>query len=323
MAKEEVKKVEKKGKLAVLEEKATSKKTSSKKETEVKKTSNKKTKGTTSKKVTAKKAEAKVAKPKTSKVKEAQPKAKKTTSKTETKAKASTAKPKKTASKTTTAKKEATSKARTTTRRATTKTSSKPKIKGTAKAMLPEYYDLPYRYNETIVKILAQTPTILFVYWDISDEDRNSLVEMHGDNFFYETRPILVVHNITKNYSFEIEINDFANSWYIRTQEPNCDYIIELGRRFNNQTSEYIYINSSNGIVSPNDHVLFEKENLGNVLFKNVKTNKLSSKDFGSLRFINDIDKLYGNIYDIYSKLYNDEVFDELKNPSSGVFYRT
>lgn len=323
MAKEEVKKVEKKGKSAVLEEKATSKKTSSKKETEVKKTSNKKTKGTTSKKVTAKKAEAKVAKPKTSKVKEAQPKAKKTTSKTETKAKASTAKPKKTASKTTTAKKEATSKARTTTRRATTKTSSKPKIKGTAKAMLPEYYDLPYRYNETIVKILAQTPTILFVYWDISDEDRNSLVEMHGDNFFYETRPILVVHNITKNYSFEIEINDFANSWYIRTQEPNCDYIIELGRRFNNQTSEYIYIHSSNGIVSPNDHVLFEKENLGNVLFKNVKTNKLSSKDFGSLRFINDIDKLYGNIYDIYSKLYNDEVFDELKNPSSGVFYRT
>ena len=204
-----------------------------------------------------------------------------------------------------------------------TPSAKKTKIKGTAKAMLPEYYDLPYRYNETIVKILAQTPTILFVYWDISDEDRNSLVEMHGDNFFYETRPILVVHNITKNYSFEIEINDFANSWYIRTQEPNCDYIIELGRRFNNQTSEYIYINSSNGIVSPNDHVLFEKENLGNVLFKNVKTNKLSSKDFGSLRFINDIDKLYGNIYDIYSKLYNDEVFDELKNPSSGVFYRT
>ncbi|MCI8620816.1 MAG: DUF4912 domain-containing protein [Clostridia bacterium] len=92
------------------------------------------------------------------------------------------------------------------------------KIKPTAKPMLAEYYDLPYRYNQTIVKILAQTPSTLFVYWDISDEDKNSLIKAHGENFFYVTRPILVIHNITKNYSFEIEINDFANSWYIRTR---------------------------------------------------------------------------------------------------------
>ena len=38
-----------------------------------------------------------------------------------------------------------------------------------------EYYDLPYRYNETVVKILAQTPKILFVYWDVSDNDRENI----------------------------------------------------------------------------------------------------------------------------------------------------
>ena len=43
-----------------------------------------------------------------------------------------------------------------------------------------EYYDLPYRYNQTIVRILAQTPTTLFVYWDISDDDRMIL-----QNLFY------------------------------------------------------------------------------------------------------------------------------------------
>ena len=203
------------------------------------------------------------------------------------------------------------------------KASSKPrKLKSTAKAMLAEYYDLPYRYNQTIVKILAQTPTTLFVYWDISDEDRNSLIKNHGDNFFNETRPILVIHNITKNYSFEIEINDFANSWYIRTQEPNCDYVIELGRRFNSYQGDYIYINSSNDIISPNDHILFENIDLKNVLFKNVKTSKVFSKDFGDLRFINNMDKLYGNIYDVYSALYNDELLNELSNPSSGEFLK-
>ena len=186
--------------------------------------------------------------------------------------------------------------------------------------MLAEYYDLPYRYNETTVKILAQTPTTLFVYWDISDEDRQTLLEKHGENMFYETKPILIVHNTTKNYSFEVEINDFANSWYIRTQEPDCSYIIELGRKPISNPNEYIYIRSSNNIISPNNHILFEKANLGNVLFRNVKTNVLSSKDFGSLRFINDIDKLYGNIYDVYSRLYKDETLDELLMPSSGEF---
>lgn len=215
---------------------------------------------------------------------------------------------------------------------ATKKTSTKRKAlfnpvravdESAAKSMLVEYYDLPYRYNQTIVKILAQTPTTLFVYWDISDDDRNSFISNYGENFFYETYPILVVHNLTHNYSFELEINDFANSWYIRTQEPNCDYSIELGRKFReSNNNQYIYISSSNEIISPNDHVLFESFDLRNVLFKNYKTNEISHKDFGSLNLLNSIDKLYGNIYDIYSLLYNDELLKELSNPSSGEFIR-
>ena len=47
-----------------------------------------------------------------------------------------------------------------------------------------EYYDLPYRYNETTVKILAQTPTTLFIYWDISDMDRASYIQKYGEDFF-------------------------------------------------------------------------------------------------------------------------------------------
>lgn len=224
-----------------------------------------------------------------------------------------------------TSKKGVSSKTKTSTSKKTTKKTSpkknNEKVVSSAKTMLSEYYDLPYTYNQTIVKILAQTPTTLFVYWDISDKDRNSLITMYGKNFFDETRPVLIVHNTTKNYSFEIEINDFANSWYIRTQEPDCDYVIELGRKFNKSNQEYVYINSSNEIISPNDHILFEKSNLGNVLFRNIKTNAISSKNFGDLRLINNIDKLYGNIYDVYSALYDDETLNEISNPSSGEFY--
>ncbi len=31
------------------------------------------------------------------------------------------------------------------------------------------------------------------------------------------------------NYTFEIEINDFANSWYLHVNDGNCEYKVELG----------------------------------------------------------------------------------------------
>lgn len=85
----------------------------------------------------------------------------------------------------------------------------------TSKRMMEtvEYYDLPYRYNQTVVKVLAQTPTTLFIYWDISDNDIEKFKEKYGNDFFETTEPVLIIYNDTLNYQFEVKINDFANSW--------------------------------------------------------------------------------------------------------------
>lgn len=122
---------------------------------------------------------------------------------------------------------------------------------------LVEYYDLPYRYNQTIVKILAQTPKTLFVYWDISDKDRKNYIKQYGENFFESTKPVLIVHNTTMNYTFEIEINDFANCWYFDINDEKCEYSVELGRRPKYEApveipNNYLTITSSNKIESPN-----------------------------------------------------------------------
>ena len=50
-----------------------------------------------------------------------------------------------------------------------------------------EYYDLPYSYNQTVVKVLAQTPKTLFVYWEISEDDKEKFKEQYGENFFETT----------------------------------------------------------------------------------------------------------------------------------------
>lgn len=214
------------------------------------------------------------------------------------------------------------------TTKTTTKKSSSKSKSSTSKRKIEvlEYYDLPYRYNQTIVKVLAQTPTTLFVYWDISDLDRQNLINEYGEKFFEETKPFLIIHNETNNYSFEVEINDFANSWYLHIPDSKCIYNIELGRKPINQNKHsikpipenYIYITSSNKMEAPNDHILFDS--LGDtVYFRNVKTNIIEGKKITSLSFIQNIGKIY-NIYDIYQKIYpaeNIKYFD-LNNPSSG-----
>ena len=63
------------------------------------------------------------------------------------------------------------------------KTTSKKEKKVTPLAEVVEYYDLPYRYNQTVIKLLAQTPTTLFIYWDISDKDRKTFEEQYGETF--------------------------------------------------------------------------------------------------------------------------------------------
>ena len=279
-------------------------------------------KATTTTKKTAAKAKTSAEK-KSSTAKSKASTAKKTSKKNVTTAKKSTKKTTSTSKKTTTkavAKKTTTSKKKTASKKSTKSTTKKA---AKNKVEIVEYYDLPYRYNQTVVKVLAQTPTNLFIYWDISDEDRKNFEEQYGKDFFETTKPILIVHNDTLGYSFEVEINDFANSWYLHVADSKCDYRIELGRRPIVKTEkinvDYIYISMSNEIESPNDRILFDK-NQKMVYFRNVKTGTQTTKNITSVSFIRNMGKIY-NIYDLYKAIYKDENIEEiydLSNPSSG-----
>ena len=248
----------------------------------------------------------------------------------------STSTAKKSASKTSTAKKttsknsttkKSTAKKSTTTKRTSTRRTSKATVKFDASIKdmplkeqeatpILEYYDLPYRYNETVVKVLAQNPNTLFVYWDISDSDKEKFENEYGKNFFYITRPVLVVHNLTDNYTYEISINDFANNWYIHVNDSKCKYVIELGRRPVEKTeaitSDYMNIAYSNIIENPNDRVLFYKDN-DLLYFKNIENGDVSTKIFKKELYAENLKDFYKNSYNL-SEL--DDKFD-FKNPSS------
>ncbi len=217
-----------------------------------------------------------------------------------------------------------------------------PKKKKTSKSSTnSEYYDLPYNYNETIVKILAQTPKKLFVYWDVSLKDIENYKKAFGDDFFNTTYPVLIIHNEDKNYSFEVPVNDFANSWYIDIDDSKCKYSVDFGRKFKTQVNiintetlseehinlqnDYLFISNSNKIESPNDHILFEKYNYSTpIKYKNVKTQEISQKHLKDLPLSKNYP--YGSnlgVSDIYNEIYEldgskMEVLFNLNNPSSG-----
>ena len=210
----------------------------------------------------------------------------------------------------------------TTTKKVSKTKSAKPASEKVLKQYLPEYYDLPYRYNETVIKLLFQTPKTLFVYWDISDLDRQKFIDLYGNNFFSETKPVLVIHNKTLNYSFELDINDFANCWYFDVENAECEYIIELGRRPISSIqlpNNYLQIATSNKIEIPNNRILFDKTS-NTLFFRNVKDNTTFSKNITTLNLMKKAEKVYNiqNIYDIYKKLYSEEQINKsLDNPSS------
>ena len=225
-----------------------------------------------------------------------------------------------------------TNSAKTTTRKKSGTKKSTSKKEDIKQAFQAEYYDLPYLYNKTVVKILAQTPKMLFIYWEISEEDRRAFQNKYGENFFEVTRPVLIIFNDTMQYSFEIEINDFANSWYLHINDANCDYHIELGRRPKSfqtyQPAEYgqiayiphfIYLTSSNEIAAPNNKMLFNYPN-NIVKFRNVKTGEIIERSILSFSFITN-NGIF-TIQELYKYLFPNEDFNYenivLGNTSSG-----
>ena len=206
---------------------------------------------------------------------------------------------------------------------------SEEKEKKTPQYLL-EYYDLPFRYNETVVKVLAQTPKRLFVYWDVADQDKQTYLNAFGETFFDDTYPVLLVHNEAKNYTSEIAINDFANSWYLDIANPRDNYTIQLGRKFKSHkkppinkeiedtnialSNDYLLIAMSNKLEVPNDHILFE-EFKPYVTYRNVKTQTEEVKNIETSMYLNERKAWY-------KELYNDEILDEygafdMLNPSS------
>lgn len=148
---------------------------------------------------------------------------------------------------------------------------------------IEEKYCLPFSYNLTTVKFVAQNPNTLFIYWEVSDKAISKIKKEYGDDFLEKTYTVLVVHNLTHDYSYTVPVNEFSNNWYLHVNSPTDTFQITLGRKEKTHLFDeprIITIASSNILETPNDHVLsYDDNQIINI--QNVITNEIISTNLG------------------------------------------
>ena len=125
----------------------------------------------------------------------------------------------------------------------------------------PKYFfrtDIPDVYNDTYMRALPRDPEWVFVYWEISESSRNALKAKMGGAAYNSSKKLLRLYDVTgRNYDgsnaqgyTDIEINEYANNWYVRVPAPGRTYLVECG--FLTSEGRFFLAVRSNAVNVPN-----------------------------------------------------------------------
>ena len=118
--------------------------------------------------------------------------------------------------------------------------------------------ELPSYYDQDKIILQVRDPRWLHTYWELRNQTIEGLKSKLGDDF-YRAKKILRVYDVTNiifngsnaNSFFDIQYNDFANSWYIDTAGPGRSWCVDLGLMLTD--GRFITILRSNVVSTPLD----------------------------------------------------------------------
>ncbi|MDD5408676.1 MAG: DUF4912 domain-containing protein [Candidatus Omnitrophica bacterium] len=125
-----------------------------------------------------------------------------------------------------------------------------------ARSVMPQ--ELPSCYEQDKIILQVRDPRWLHTYWELRNQTIEGLKNKLGDDF-YRAKKILRVYDVTNivfngfnaNSFFDIQYNDFANSWYIDTAGPGRSWCVDLGLMLTD--GRFITILRSNVVSTPLD----------------------------------------------------------------------
>jgi len=118
--------------------------------------------------------------------------------------------------------------------------------------------ELPSGYDQDKIILQVRDPRWLHTYWELRGQTIEGLKSKFGAEF-YRAKKVLRVYDVTQiifngfnaHRFFDIQINDFANSWYIDTAGPGRAWCVDLGLMF--ADGRFITILRSNVVQTPLD----------------------------------------------------------------------
>ena len=119
-------------------------------------------------------------------------------------------------------------------------------------------FNLPVRYGDNRIVLMARDPWWVHTYWDISEERINEVISSIP---VYERQDLawtLRVYDVTgvrdfngsnANHFFDIGVNFEAGNWYVNVNNPEREWCVEIG--FKNPAGKFFVILRSNFIKTP------------------------------------------------------------------------
>ena len=120
------------------------------------------------------------------------------------------------------------------------------------------FSEVPSGYGDNRILIQVRDPYWIHAYWEITQEKINALRQEWG-HVVNDSRRILRIYDVTgvmfdgsnANSFFDIEINDFTNSWYINVGTPGRSYCVDIGLVL--PDGRFIVLARSNFVTTPID----------------------------------------------------------------------
>ena len=130
----------------------------------------------------------------------------------------------------------------------------------TIEQVLPQEaaFNLPVRYGDNRIVLMARDPWWAHTYWDISEDKINEVISSIPVYERQNLTWILRVYDVTgvrdfngnnSNHFFDIDINFESGSWYINVNQPEREWCVEIGLR--NPAGKFFAVLRSNFIKTP------------------------------------------------------------------------
>jgi len=118
-------------------------------------------------------------------------------------------------------------------------------------------YELPRGYGSTRVVLMVRDPFWLHAYWEIAEDVSETVTAALGPEGWQLGRKTLRVHDVTDiefdgtnaHRTFDIDISNGANNWYINVERPNRSYCAELG--LVGPDGRFVLLSRSNVVRTP------------------------------------------------------------------------